>query len=693
MILLQRMAAIYSSWNIKISWDIKKRVASVRAARFLLFLILACPSVLTHAETTPAASSTRSKQVITKQLEKTTALQSTSTEETNPDNNTKIVQDKDLLNIQAVAQTGAIHLALRSLEKLQPSYQKDQARWLNWERERIMLLKLSGQNDVLVKRLDVLPEDSATSFIYWAKTQHASAFLNLQEYSKARHVLSQVIWKDNLKNVEFDTKWLPHWRRMIILSYLNQGLLKDAHVAITRFRQDYGHGDINDIILYARVLLMNNLADEALNSLSKITSNPEAGMLHLLAQLRKDIRSPRKILQASLRQMQGEWVQPELKIYLWSIVAEAAQRSDDKLSGIKAMEFILADDNKKNLPKGLFKLSVDDLWDAYIANAIKIGNKAQYLVGDDPVWLNAAQAEEATQPINARSLYAFLILRGQDNDVKDKAIKLFFKSLSTTDNGNELVDQLFLHSNKFKSKETIPVVARHFMVDDAISKANIRLASDLMASIKTSPQGADNFMWSLRRARVLVMGGNTSESAAALIQILTEHQEISIADIDKLIQVVFDLQTVKAHQQAYNVFEVVVHHIKDIQRQREIYYWMADSKKAQKQYAEAASLYLKSAMLNENNEMDSNLSSSVSTKIDASFDPGFDSSFDPWGQTARYQAAYNLAKAGLINDARALYTHLLKVTKDESRIKLLKHELQQLWLLENQRPENEAPVN
>lgn len=650
---------IESNSGLDESRIIKKRAAPLRVARFLLFFICATTSITVSAETIPVVDEPFQIEEIISESAK---------------------QDKALMSIQATAQTGALRLALLSLEQQQPSYEENKKTWLIWERERISLLNLTKQYSVLVKRLNTLPEDIPLPFLYWAKTQQASAYLKIKKYSKARYSLSQIIWKDKKQNSEFNNKWLPQWRRIIIHSYLNQGLLKDAHISITRFRQDYGQGDINDTILYARVLIMNNLADEARNVLSEHTSNPEAGMLHLLARLRKNSRSPRKILQAGLRQMQGEWVKPELKIYLWSIVAEAAQRSEDKISGIKAMEFILADNHKGLLPIGLFSLTVDDLWTTYIDNAILIANKAQYLMGDDPVWLKAAQDFDKTQPINARSLYAFLILRGQDKKIKEQAVRLFLKSLSLTDKGYELVNQLFLNSRRFKSKKLIPIVARHFMVDDAINKANIRLASELMSSIKTSPQGADKFMWSLRRARVLVMGGNTKESSIALIEILATYQKISIEDIDKLIQVVFDLQTVKAYQHAYDVFEVIVKHINDIKRQREIYYWMADSRKSQKQFVEAANLYLKSAMLTDVNVTDSSLDSN----FDANFDASLDASLDPWGQTARYQAASNLAKAGLIDDARALYMHLLKVTKDESRIKLLKHELQQLWLLENQ---------
>jgi len=94
--------------------------------------------------------------------------------------------------------------------------------------------------------------------------------------------------------------------------------------------------------------------------------------------------------------------------------------------------------------------------------------------------------------------------------------------------------------------------------------------------------------------------------------------------------------------------------------QREIYYWMADSRKAQQDYTAAARLYLRSAMHAGNNGL------------------------DPWGQTARYQVAEMLAKADLLQDAHALYQQLLDVTKEPARRAVLKHELQKLWLLKNE---------
>jgi TolA-binding protein len=89
---------------------------------------------------------------------------------------------------------------------------------------------------------------------------------------------------------------------------------------------------------------------------------------------------------------------------------------------------------------------------------------------------------------------------------------------------------------------------------------------------------------------------------------------------------------------------------------RELLYWMGDSRQAQQQYAEAASLYLRSATL-----------------IDTA-------SMDPWAQTARYQAAQNLAKAKMAGDAEYIYRQLLKITESPERRAVLRHELEQLRL-------------
>ena len=84
---------------------------------------------------------------------------------------------------------------------------------------------------------------------------------------------------------------------------------------------------------------------------------------------------------------------------------------------------------------------------------------------------------------------------------------------------------------------------------------------------------------------------------------------------------------------------------------------MAASLPAMEKYDEAAYLYLKSATLQDPMAM------------------------DPWAQTARYHAAKMLAEAGLVEDARQIYSSLLRATRDASRRAVLENEIQRLHLV------------
>jgi predicted negative regulator of RcsB-dependent stress response len=54
---------------------------------------------------------------------------------------------------------------------------------------------------------------------------------------------------------------------------------------------------------------------------------------------------------------------------------------------------------------------------------------------------------------------------------------------------------------------------------------------------------------------------------------------------------------------------------------------------------------------------------------------------DPWAQTARYHAAKALVEAGLLEDARQIYSSLLRATRDASRRAVLENEIQRLHLV------------
>jgi tetratricopeptide (TPR) repeat protein len=141
-----------------------------------------------------------------------------------------------------------------------------------------------------------------------------------------------------------------------------------------------------------------------------------------------------------------------------------------------------------------------------------------------------------------------------------------------------------------------------------------------------------------------------------LQNLISEYREPNVEATDRILQVLFDMQTVDMHPQAITHFSQLLRLEIEPKQRREILYWIADSYRGIEKYDQAALLYLQSAML-----------------------PAPDS-MDPWAQTARYHAAESLQSSGLVDDARRIYLDLLAVTEDAARRSVLNHKIQQLWL-------------
>lgn len=563
---------------------------------------------------------------------------------------------QSLTEIQQIAENGAPTLALRLMDRSQAELSKNKKQWMEWERQRILIYQNNHNWQSLLDRVAILPAGLPAEFTLWAQTAQAKALLELDQGTTARKVLHHLIISATGQEDDVIIGWLKQWRRLVILSYLAEHLVNDAHTAILRFQQDYAANDIDILLLRARVLLMNQQPQEVVELLAKHTDNPVAGMLYLLAQLRAQQRTPVKVVQAGLRQMRGKWADAALKISLWAVVAEAAQRAGDRATAVTALEHVLVS-SKLSLSDKLFDFSVDSLWNAYIDYALHSGNKAQFLIGQDDKWFAAAKTFFKKDPLKARAFYALLLHRGQSDENRLHAAQMLESSLKRRKHGGALMRQLFTNSKYFTSISAIPEPVRRSLVDVALAQNDIPLASEIMATLDTPPKDNSGYMWYLRRARILVLGGQAAKGARALNEfVTTQAKTLNREQIDRLLQVVFDLQTVNAHAEAYLLFEQITALVTDEKLRRELFYWMAESRKAQTRYAEAAHLYLKSAMLPDGKGL------------------------DPWGQTARYQAAECLGQAGMVEDAYFLFNHLLRVTKEPDRRAVLQHEIHKLHL-------------
>jgi hypothetical protein len=556
--------------------------------------------------------------------------------------------------IQHLADAGAVNLALHVLDREQNKPGLKPALWEKYEHQRIALYQLRHDWQQISGRLNQIPKGISAEFSQWAATQHAEALIELGQGEQARAALRQLIWTAT----PHDPQLLSDWRRLIIRAYLGDGLAADAQTASLRFRQDYPEQGEQDYMLRARILLLNQNYEEAIELLKPHADEPTAGALLLLTQLRGQTRASNKVLQATYRHLREKGIDEEMTANLWAVASEAAERAGNRASTAMALEQVMVYRKALSLPKSIFDPKSDDLWNAYIDYAVDISNKQQLLVGQDDKWLALADSLKKKQPIGARSLYAFVMLRGQQTELRDRAAANFVELITTRKQGTQLLQVLFNDSQYFKHRRDIPEPVRHKLVDLALANGNIDLASEIMATIKQPPPGQDQFMWWLRRARILVLGNQIKLGTQALNAILDSHPKLEQLQVDRFMQVIFDLQTAGENDAACELFAKLFKHTDDQKTQREIYYWMADSRKAQERYDEAAQLYLKSAMYPDPNSM------------------------DPWAQTAHYQAAVALAKAGMYQDAQTLLERLLKVTEDPQRREALQRELQKMWAMQ-----------
>jgi len=562
--------------------------------------------------------------------------------------------DDAAAEVERLADSGAVNLALRVLDREQSQLKQQTDLWEKYEQQRIALYRQRHDWKKISERLSRLPNAASPGFTQWARAQRAGAMIEQGQGEVARADLRQLIW--NAKGE--DAQQLSDWRRLIIRSYLGDGLASDAQTAALHFRQDYPDRAEQDYLLRARILLLNQNYEEADALLKPHADDPTAGALLLLTQLRGQMRSSKNVLQATYRHLREKGINDEMTANLWAVATEAAERAGNRGSAATALEQEMVYRKALSLPKSIIDPKSDDLWNAYIDYAVEISNKQQLLIGQDDKWLELAGNIKKKQPVGARSLYAFVMLRGQQAVSRNRAAQYFIDLISTRKRGNELLQVLFNDSKYFKHRADIPEPVRHKLVDLALASGDIDLASEIMATIKKPPAGQDQFMWHLRRARILVLGNQLKLGTQSLNAILDTNPKMEQLQIDRFMQVIFDLQTAGENDAACELFTKVMTRTDDQKTRREIYYWMADSRKAQERYDEAAQLYLKSAMYP---------------------DPA---SMDPWSQTAHYQAAVVLAKAGLYQDAQTLLERLLKVTKDPERRDALQRELQKMWAMQ-----------
>jgi len=550
--------------------------------------------------------------------------------------------------INILINAGALELSIGALDRAQQGSAYD-AQWEAWERLRFKLYFRQQNWGVLQQRFDTYAKEISPDFYRWAMEQVSLAYLEQDRGADARRYLRELLWQPGVSQKKSATL-----RRLVIESYLIDNRVGDANKALVQYQQDFPGTSSDWQVLQGKVLLRSGRYRDAFDVLSG-QQRLDAKLYRLSAALRAGIYSPDVVIKSARRLGEVRFAEPSLVQKSWALVAEAAKKSGNRPMQLSALERGLNISLKSRSSDPLFRVRADTLWNAYFEYAETVGNEKRLLVGDDSSWLKQAEILEKKNPVQARGIYAFLAINSAVDIVRAIAHKRFTDSLYKEDLGVAAV-ALYTESDSIARVQLAPDDARYRLAIEILRKGDIKVAAEIMKTLNQPPADESIEEWKLRRARTLVYAGQFPEAIALLNESLASAAQLDKEFVQRFTQVLFDLQAVDEHDAAINLFDMLYQKVNSTETQRELLYWMAESNTARGNHAKAAELYLRSAV------------------------HGQPKGGDMWGQSARYHAAESLARAGLIEDARAVYGTLLRQTPDAKRRALIERNLQQLWL-------------
>lgn len=567
--------------------------------------------------------------------------------------------------VRRLVRSSAPDLALVRVDLLQSDPAADLAAWVAWEEVRFDILQARRDWRALALRTAALPPDAPAALRDRAAALRADALLELGEADAALVAARHALFAGETPP---DAAALDRARRQVVRAHAGTGAHADAATAIQRHRQDDAKGAAAWRSLEAELLLRGGDPARARTALGNRTDS-RSRALALLADLRRGALAPAPALEAAVKLAAELATKKDVvegnRALAWAVVAEAAVAAKVPATRIAALEKALVVQGREPDRRALLAVTSDDLWAAYREYGLALGNQLELVVGSERDWFLAASNRFDAEPVAARALSVVIAETAFDPEQRVVAEWQFAQLVARERDGGALLERLYLSGGRFATPEAVPAPVRYLLIDPTLALPDIPLASRLLHGLDAPPEGADPAEWHLRRARVFVLADRIDEGIAALDALLASGAPF---EVDRFLQVVFDLQTLEEHRGALRYLEPLLAQPLPPQQRRELLFWTADSFSALGEHAEAARLYLGSA---------------------TALDPF---AMDPWAQTARYRAAQELAKGGLVADARRQFTALQNATNDPARQAVLRHELQQLTL-EAERPRAPEPAN
>ncbi|MEM7293308.1 MAG: hypothetical protein AAF420_07940, partial [Pseudomonadota bacterium] len=498
-----------------------------------------------------------------------------------------------LAQIQQIAKSGTPGLALTLLDKQHPNVEQGFDEWFRWSKARTEILTQWRSWERAEKHLRNLPDGLPEPLRRWAQSQRAWLLLELSEGARAREVLRDLIWREGGRDE--DPTEIALWRRLIIRSYLVEDKIVDAATAMHRYQQDFASTQPQWLALRARILLRQG-TPQAVLELSPEAQAKLPVSLRMLAELRSGVANPLSVYDHAISLARAETTAIQDRPRFWLIAAEASAQREDAAGHIEALEqAILAAGGNFGADK-LFFASPHALWRAYRQYGVELANSEQLLVGDDVAWLNAVlRSVDGGAYLRSKGLLAAMSEVATSEARREQA-QVQLAQVINQEYGNwDIAAYLFSDPLLFPSFLHVPPAVRDVLVEEALARGDVVKASELLATLPLDgrEKAFDN---QLRRARVLVMGGRVSEGREQLDRILDDQLFLAPDQLDKYMQILFDLQSAEQHEVALGLFSRLEKERQlPSERRRELFYWIAESHSRQGQFDKAALYYMRSA--------------------------------------------------------------------------------------------------
>ncbi len=562
--------------------------------------------------------------------------------------------------IQSLIDRGAVGLAVRLIDDRQPSHETDFPDWLLWERERLRSYLILGDYEEVVARLSVLPDavgkDDRNEFMMLG----VEAEIGMGVPALARKRIRSQIWRQGEESAQTVTAW----RRLIIRSYVAEGRYRDARTAMLKLDAEASVDDPQWTMLKARVLLLAGDNESVIN-LTRRSETAEGKLFLILARLREGELGA-ELATEQIQTLRNSADLPAAVVAMaWMMEAEAAYKLNDQVAAVRALENRAVIDVRTEDILVPFEMAM--VWRGWRQAAANIIQRLSLDSADIDARLQAAALVGDGDLVSARSLFASIVLDSDDYRSKSKAHTGLVQTLLAEEKSIPLALRLYAERSNPNSNtmtrsrlDELTTATRMRLADAAINLKDMEAAALLMRGIERPPGGLTDQQWVLRRARIAVYAGEFEEGAMMLQNLVDQSESIEADLMDRLLQPVFDLQTLGEDRLALPILRRCLSLTQLPRFQAEIPFWMAQSASALKRHAEATELYLRSADSVDKNTESGNL----------------------WRLSALSAAAAEMALTGLAGDARRLYQQVLDGLTDENRRADIERRIQQLFVVE-----------